>query len=1624
LVPTTQMKTGKSPKHKQRTLFAMILVFIFFSMISNVFQENLTNNTDPLKERNYILPLNEKSKNIIPIKSPLNNPSLAIHPFQASNISILFIVGNESSPHPIFDQPFYKNITSLGFSVIYHDANNSYNYSEYDAIIISDSIFESGDVASLGNAAIPILTMEPETWDIFHLGSGSALRQQQDIWIKNTSHYITNQMTLGSLEIYNTTTELNYIKGYNALPSESDIFPLGLVGSKTPYLFYGTLIALERGGIDYTGVSISTERRAFLGTSQGEYLSLDGWRLWNNTLKWILYDDYSGNASITVNVEDLNHKEISNAKVTLFNSSANITQYTNIMGNTTFYNISWGLYNIKVEFDIVTNDSLISVQIVPDRTYHHTAQFTFNIKLSLYTDITPPKFNNIHFNKDLSQGTFYVDVIDENLLNSSVTLNITAINLTSGLEVVEANFTMVFQTGNTFYNDTALDTLTDITNISIKYNIIAEDTAGNVNKTELISFLLSDPNPPIIHELSVTDYGDGALEFYANITDVSGVEGYVLLKINGTLKEMHLNGSGFWTYRTQSFFGDVLNYIIFSVNDTVGNENGSKIPSFPMEVGYITISDSIPPQIDWITPYTTHDKGLVEWNIRIHETTIYQSGLDFNSVNITISVNSNPNNTQSMYDLGAGYFYYYGAFTFNDIVEFWINASDLVGNFKIEYGIMIINDTANPQVTFNAIEFGNGTVEFIATVVDWPSNITTVFIHENSTGSWLKYDLNQIDNNLYVGIYSNFSYSDRDLFYYAEAIDEAGNNNTLQFKYLTLTDIVPPDINLAIENSRDIDGQITINSFAIDSWGSSHYVNSPFYVNITHQDITTTHQMEEEIIYYVSTHSFKFSDQITITVWTYDEAGNQGVISELITIDDLAPPNIKNHGSINFQNGTVLIWAEVVEGIYGSGLSDNNSSVMIDIIHVAYQHETMAWNGSGNFYTFSLQEFTPGEAFTYQITAKDKNENENITSWKPVSILDLTPPFYKSFSYSEQIINHTATELSFWVEVDDSFGTIGEVNITINYFDGYHWVNWTDDMSYNGSHYIYSIQLTCNNTFSYRLTIYDEAANTNETPILSCKTSNFQPTTAQGHGLEFGLLELNPGEVRLWAKINDTFEEHNFEDHYIALSVLDESIDIEILTEELMEFNGTHHIYDLAIDYLHNFSYIMQIIDDGVLGGYYDPREYSNSSQMLDYWKPIILSSGLDQINETTIIIWANVSDWGSGVTEVLLKYEFVSYEGNGGAGVQVTPKKMNYNGSLYIAELTFLETGTISWFIEAYDNTSFVSSSIVDHPIIFPTEGPIIPGFTLIQIILTVLITAVIIIFILYGRVTFQRYRNIRRQKVQDLEDKLSLIRNIYSILITTEVGVPIYSLTNVIYQTDGSLDDAFSGLSVGIDSFLQSFQTDFMQQVQQHDLEYHVETRLDEKIRISFIEQNQFQIMIAASTSYRIFMFLKEKPSPFAKDALYKTIKELEKNVSIPNLGIVDESYYGPQATSILRKYLPIPLLMPFSIDTRKLKIFDEKLKQGLEPIPISQAGINALKRLVVTQTVSKMKTKTTHEEIKLFDKAMQNGLLKQTRKLLFNDAMNIMTKLLKIPSNQIYDALWIGCSPNVDIIVPQED
>ncbi|MHA2031158.1 MAG: hypothetical protein ACW99Q_17395, partial [Candidatus Kariarchaeaceae archaeon] len=111
------------------------------------------------------------------------------------------------------------------------------------------------------------------------------------------------------------------------------------------------------------------------------------------------------------------------------------------------------------------------------------------------------------------------------------------------------------------------------------------------------------------------------------------------------------------------------------------------------------------------------------------------------------------------------------------------------------------------------------------------------------------------------------------------------------------------------------------------------------------------------------------------------------------------------------------------------------------------------------------------------------------------------------------------------------------------------------------------------------------------------------------------------------------------------------------------------------------------------------------------------------------------------------------------------------------------------------------------------------IPDFPFEILFIAILITAIVITIVIFtmNRRRSGKQRKVRavQQKLDDARDRLSLISNIYTILITSESGLPVYSIINSLYKNNPAISEIVSGLSVGIDSFLQSFQSDFMQQL-----------------------------------------------------------------------------------------------------------------------------------------------------------------------------------------------------------------
>ena len=1620
------------------SLYFVLVLILLIQLASIIFLRDLHYNNQKYETSDTSLNFSNP-KEIFSNPSNDGNLSLKLLSFQSP--SILFLVGNEYSLNTIYDIPFYNYMSiNLGFNVVYHTANDSYDYTEYDAIVISKSVAEEGTAETLTNATIPILTMEAGTGDEFSLGNGAYggesswfsfvyIPTESDL-ASSVNHYIVENEVPGSVkEVYPAWEAQNYLKGYTA-----QTYPNGCETVRFAYkdTKYAVGVALEKNDLAYNLLP-APERRVFWGITEADNFLSTTWDWWKKALYWTLYDDLAGNATINVNVQDLDGNKIEDAIVNLtdsVNTQNSWIQNTTILGSGTFSNIPWGQYNIEVSYRTNFNNTLTNLQVVPTRTYMKSMTFDYSVIIDSYIDEEPPIISNVNFNKTTS--TFLADITDFSDL-AYVYLNLTAHNLTTGsIEIPLQNFSMILYSGVTYYNTTALDTLSGSL-VNITYNIIAADSVGNFFASPIRYFDLDDPDAPIVWSYNAIEFGNGQASFYANITDISGIQPPVIIQINSDYFEMYQNESGFWLYHGFFAYGIGLDYTIFSVFDQVGNENGST--RYPLKYPFksITPTDFTSPRISMLSDtFSSHEEGYVEFDVNIDDWNSYQSGINASSVQIILEINGE-NHTLDMVQIGEITFSFEHIFSYNDSIRYWIKVADFADNlvYSVKMPTILdfyhINDNTIPDISFWAFEYGNGTLDFYSSVIDWPNNDTRAFIlftGDYFATEWTNYSMIPLSNTLFWFRYVDFPYQEQDIWYYVTAFDS--ENNTLSMpldsaKSLDLSDSIAPDIILTLINSTTNDGWVDIYVRAIDHYGPQIFVNNTFYINITSSSGLITKEMTYDSSFYpFSTYncsiSYPYQEEILITIWVSDISGNTGIINKTVRIVDVAPPDIVKYGVLEFQNGTIIIWAEVLDGYNGSGLLVDNSSV---ILNWAYIHEitvNMEWNGTGNYFCYKITKREPRDAITYNITVIDNANNIASTGLLLYKITDKTAPiFVVNPSYNEVQINHITTEVTFWTVAYDPFGDISEVILQYAILEDSSWMNFSTKLNIIDDTYLFTTNFLPNTTLQFRIIVFDEWLNNVTSNYTILQLTDFTPATfdIDEYGIEY--LSSESGKIKIWTLINDPFHDHKTN---VSLTVTDLTKGESLVINSQMTQEGENYSFYLNVEYQHNYSIFLTMTDLGVFHGYY-PAEtlVFNNVHLDDQWAPQIFSAGHRSLNSTTFLFWANITDWGSGVQNVTLFYTF-----EGGIGSQLDEEYENIlmtnNGSHYIAYLYIRNSGRLYWNIVACDqNFRTVYAGPKDGSIFIADNTPF--GVPLEILALIVVGTIIILCFVGLMTLSFRKKIKKSRSYKESLQNRLSFFSNTYSILVSSSAGLPVLNITNILYQTDDSMDIALSGLSVGIDAFLESFQSDFMNQIYSRSESYIPQQHDD--IKVSLIEQNEVKILILGSETFRIFVFLRENPSKSLRTAFINIIRELEQKLRINEMGIIDNDLLGPQVHKILSLNLPVNLLRPFKIDLQKIKYYDQILTKGKEKSPISREALDALKILAITTFSSQTLTKNTKSLLKLCDEHIQMSSQRYTGVTMYNNARIMISKFIDFPIELEYEVFWKGTVQKVNILVP---
>ncbi|MFX0086903.1 MAG: hypothetical protein ACFFAU_14675 [Candidatus Hodarchaeota archaeon] len=528
-----------------------------------------------------------------------------------------------------------------------------------------------------------------------------------------------------------------------------------------------------------------------------------------------------------------------------------------------------------------------------------------------------------------------------------------------------------------------------------------------------------------------------------------------------------------------------------------------------------------------------------------------------------------------------------------------------------------------------------------------------------------------------------------------------------------------------------------------------------------------------------------------------DEAGNLGKCNKIIITGDFAPPKIKRWGVFEFQNGTVTIWAEIEEDPNGSGLPEDNSSILIDYVFISLYTQHMEWNGSKNFFIYTISGFEPENAFTFRITAIDKSNNSYTTEWIQESILDQTPPIYTSYGYLETLVNYTYSQLDFWIDAMDPFGSIEHVILSFDYLNGTKWLNKTDEMQYNGSSFTYSVQIPCNHSFHYNIVISDKALN-----------------------------------------------------------------EIEV-----------------------------------------------GNTSLRSYWGPVIIKTDIEHISDNEIIIWANVSDWGSGVAEVLLEYEFISYKDSGGLATSinnVNTTVMTFNGSVYLTTLTFHERGVFSWSIIARDSSNrFIirDSSAQTYNIYLPANAmkwtDLVPLLIVVGVIPALLVTLTFVV-----RKRHLNRRLIQKRKQMEIIDRNTDIFSLRVLICRNHFGTTLYTENFVGSGQDGDM-------IAGITTAMSSLVTDIAQ-------------REINSGEFDSLEREGFSILSHHGNYITISLISEGKLSSFMKRKMQELVNQIESHISKEELESVLQLDLKERIKRLVYEILPIGLLRPLTVD---LKLLTEK-------------------------------------------------------------------------------------------------
>jgi hypothetical protein len=358
-----------------------------------------------------------------------------------------------------------------------------------------------------------------------------------------------------------------------------------------------------------------------------------------------------------------------------------------------------------------------------------------------------------------------------------------------------------------------------------------------------------------------------------------------------------------------------------------------------------------------------------------------------------------------------------------------------------------------------------------------------------------------------------------------------------------------------------------------------------------------------------------------------------------------------------------------------------------------------------------------------------------------------------------------------------------------------------------------------------------------------------------------------------------------------------------------MNYNGTSYIAKINVACNRTFNYIINVVDMAS-----NTIEVSNSS-LRSYWGPVILEIKIEQGSDNELIFSANVTDWGSGVEEVLLEFEFSSYDASGGlaASIQANTTRMEFNGSLYVATLSFFEEGILTWRIIVRDSLNqFFQSLSSEEPYYFNLPAEMFNWDDLVPLL--VVAGGVPVILITFVSLVRKRRRNLiltKKRQQREILDRSSDIFSLRAVICRNNYGITLYKEN---FVGRGQDEDMIAGLTTAV--------TDMVADMSQ---------RAIEQGDFDTLEREGFNVLSYHGNYITISVISEQKMSSFMKTKMIELTNQIERWFSKEDLeDPVVSSDLKKQIMDLVYEILPVGFLMPLTVDFQLLKKKKKTIKK----------------------------------------------------------------------------------------------